>query len=174
VVSENEDVDEDHADDNVSVHGSEDLADSYEEEKRQEDLEYQEREHEEEENEKEKEEEETVEENHLLDIHVAEAKRDPRNASYWSNPEVDLIGVPVKKSFGIHGAFRGEIKSFTKPSFKVVYTDNDEEELRLAEVLKLIDVRNFQSVEEIEHQFIEDGWDVDLAGNKRDNGFPPM
>ena len=53
VVSENEDVDEDHADDNVSVHGSEDLADSYEEEKRQEDLEYQEREHEEEENERE-------------------------------------------------------------------------------------------------------------------------
>ena len=60
-----------------------------------EDLEYQEREHEEEENEKENEEEKTDEEDHILGIHVAEAKRDPRNASYWSNPEVELIGVHV-------------------------------------------------------------------------------
>jgi len=131
-------------------------ADSYEEEKRQEDIEYQERENEEEDHEKENEVEEIDEDNLILDIHVAEAKRDPRNVSYWSNPEVDLIGVPVKKSFGIHGTFRGEIKSFTKPYFKVVYT--------------LIDIRCLQCVEEIDHESIEHDVDVDSAGNERDVG----
>jgi hypothetical protein len=37
--------------------------------------------------------------------------------------------------------------------------------------LKLIDVRDLQSVEEIEHQFVVECFDVDLAGNKRDDGF---
>jgi hypothetical protein len=86
---------------------------------------------------------------------VAEAKRDPRNASYWSNPEVDLIGVFVKKSFGTHGTFRGKFKSFKRPYFKVVYSDGDEEELRLAEVLQLIDIRNLQSREGTDKEFIE-------------------
>jgi hypothetical protein len=156
VVSENEDVEEVHAEDDVSVHGSEDLADSYEEDKRQEDLEYQQRENEENYEMENDEEEEKEEVDHILDFHVAEAKRDPRNASYWSNPEVDLIGVFVKKSFGVHGTFRGEIKSFKRPYFKVVYSDKDEEELSLAEVLQLIDIRNLQSREGTDKEFIEE------------------
>jgi hypothetical protein len=111
-----EDVEEENAEDDGSVHGSEDLENSYEEEKRLEDLEYQQRENEEN-YEKENDEEEEGEDDHILDFHVAEAKRDPRNASYWSNPEVDLIGVFVKKSFGTHGNFKRRNQVFQKAIF---------------------------------------------------------
>ena len=36
-----------------------------------------------------------------LNVLVAEAKGNPHDARYWGNPSVDLIGIQIKKRFGI-------------------------------------------------------------------------
>ena len=53
------------------------------------------------------------------------------------------IGVRVKKDFGIHGVFSGEIVGFQKPYYQVVYSDEDKEDYRFTDVLKLIDLDFF-------------------------------
>ena len=139
----NEFEDEDFVDENMkdddSVHSSEDR---YDELRRQEDIEYgfmDEDEHFENEDD-EKDEEEKSEDDNRLAFHVAEAKRDPHNISYWANPQVDLIGVQVKKRFGNYGVYSGTIVTWKKPYFKVTYSDGDSEEYNLQEVLAMIDV----------------------------------
>jgi len=49
----------------------------------------------------------------------------------------------VKKDFGIHGVFSGEIVGFQKPYYQVVYSDEDIEDYRFTDVLKLIDLDYF-------------------------------
>jgi len=40
-----------------------------------------------------------------------EVQRTPHDKCYWTNPQVELIGVHVKKDFGIHGIFKGVMHS---------------------------------------------------------------
>ena len=78
-----------------------------------------------------------------LDYTGPEEIRSPRDRSYWTNPQQQLIGVRVKKDFGIHGVFSGEIVGFQKPYYQVVYSDEDKEDYRFTDVLKLIDLDYF-------------------------------
>jgi len=55
-----------------------------------------------------------------FDFTVAEGKRSPRDKSFWTNPQQQLIGVHVKKDFEIHGVFSGVIESYEKPYYKVL------------------------------------------------------
>ena len=83
-----------------------------------------------------------------FEFNRAEVQRTPHDKSYWTNPQVELIGVHVKKDFGIHGIFKGVIVSWRKPYYKVRFTDNDKEDFKLAEVLPLIDLEYFYDKEE--------------------------
>jgi len=59
------------------------------------------------------------------------------------NPQESLIGVKVRKRWGNYGVFSGYVESYRSPYWKVIYSDNDSEELSLKEVLELIDVSQF-------------------------------
>ena len=136
---EDEDDDDDDNDDD-DVEERESLDDNFEGEfnleRRFEDREYDVREAMEEEA---KEREEEVH----FDFTVAEGKRSPRDKSFWTNPQQQLIGVHVKKDFEIHGVFSRVIESYEKPYYKVRYTDNDCEEFTFAKVIKQIDLDLF-------------------------------
>jgi hypothetical protein len=79
----------------------------------------------------------------VFDFERAEEKKDPRERSYWANPQTELIGVHVKKLFGIHGWFEGVVESYERPYYRIVYSDDDYEQLNLNEVLELIDLDYF-------------------------------
>lgn len=112
--------------------------------------------------------EEEKDEDELLDFQVAEAKRNPQDVSYWNNPTVDLIGKFIKKRFGTFGVFRGEIKSWKSPYFKVLYTDGDEEELSLPQILSFLDLDQFQSVDDMD---VSDELEQDDIGSDLGDGF---
>ena len=75
-----------------------------------------------------------------FDFQVAEEKKNPREKSYWKDPSVDLIGKKILKDFGIQGVYVGVIMSWKHPYFKVRYTDGDEDECSLKEILSMLDV----------------------------------
>ena len=103
--------------------------------------------------------------------HFAWCKENPLEVSYWKNPQQDLIGVEIKKRFGLHGWFRGKIVKFVKNRYyEVHYTDGDKEELTLKEVVLLIDLERLQrKVDAKEAMGVADVLDDDLEFNDVEN-----
>ena len=52
--------------------------------------------------------------------------------------ENKLIGRRVIKEFPPHGFFQGEVVSYKKPYYKVLYQDDDSEELTLNQLKKIL------------------------------------
>jgi hypothetical protein len=112
-----------------------------------------------------------------LRFHVAEAKRNPQDISYWENPQVDLIGIKIKKNFGTQGIFSGTIIEWAKPYFRVLYVDGDQEEISLKDILLLIDVAFVRRLDgdrkdDLQSQFedpIEEGGDRGQADSLADD-----
>jgi hypothetical protein len=50
----------------------------------------------------------------------------------------ELVGRRVMKEFPPHGIFQGEVVSYKKPYYKVVYEDDDSEELTLNQLKKIL------------------------------------
>ena len=109
----------------------------------------------------------------VFDFERAEEKKDPRERSYWANPQTELIGVHVKKLFGLHGWFEGVVESYERPYYRIVYSDDDYEQLNLNEVLELIDLDYFSDYRNGERDamaaHIEDDEESDGA-SQRDEG----
>jgi len=135
---EEEDEDDDEDDDDDNEHEDEEVEneDSYSKDRLAEDREYAEQ--------SAKEEKMDSEQRVVFDFQRAEEKKDPRERSYWTNPQTELVGVHVKKLFGIHGWFEGVVESYERPYYRVVYSDGDHEQLNLNEVLELIDLDYFR------------------------------
>jgi len=167
---EEEDNDDDDDDDDNDQHSAEVDVDTgidegvYGTARRQEDREYDEKE---ELNEEREEQIEMIQ----LDYTGFEEILSPREKSYWTNPQRQLIGVRVKKDFGLHGVFCGEIVGFQKPYYQVLYSDDDKEEYRLTDVLKLIDLDYFNGDhEDGEEEEEEEGGGIQASsGDERGN-----
>jgi len=127
-----EEIESEEADDEHSQAGSED---TYEREKKQEEMDY---------DVDNDEEEDDDNPGGLAFVAASADANNPKDPKFWGdNPQESLIGVKVRKRWGNYGVFSGYVESYRSPYWKVIYSDNDSEELSLNEVLELIDVSQF-------------------------------
>jgi hypothetical protein len=150
---EADDIDDLNQEDEDDEHSMADSEDSYDRRRRLENQEYKSKLQEDKEGE-----EETIE----LNFRVAEAKRDPKDVRYWTNPQEELIGKRVKKRFSNFGVYTGIVQSWERPYFKVYYpADQDSEEMTLKDVLYWLDT-DFLHAQKANDEELSSGEDEEL------------